>query len=115
MFEDAYNFNVDISSWDVRNVKDFTRMFTNARSFNRDLAEWNLLSVVRFEQMFTNSTSFSYDLCSWGHQLAQNLESENVSESTGVNTMFKGTQCPKSSIATDYSISPPGPFCHTCS
>ena len=40
LFESKYNFNDDISRWNVRNVTDTSHMFGDT-SFNSGISEWN--------------------------------------------------------------------------
>jgi surface protein len=43
MFENAYSFNQNLSSWDVASVENTTRIFGNATSFNQNLCPWGLV------------------------------------------------------------------------
>lgn len=45
MFYKCYNFNCDISEWDVSNVEMSQFMFKGCKSFNQDLSGWKLKSV----------------------------------------------------------------------
>lgn len=64
-FENASSFNQDLSSWDVSNVEDMKSMFRGASSFNSDVSGWDVGSVERFEFMFENATSFNQDITGW--------------------------------------------------
>ena len=45
-------FNQNISSWDVSNVKFMKGMFKRARRFNKDISSWNVSKVTDMETMF---------------------------------------------------------------
>ncbi len=79
MFQDATNFNSDISSWDVSHVTDMNRMFKFASSFNKPLNSWNTSSVTDTSGMFVWAEAFNQPLNRW-----------NVSHVTNMNSMFKG-------------------------
>ena len=53
MFENAYKFNQNISSWDVSRVTDMNGMFMNAKSFNQVL-NWKV-SGTTVVDMFKNT------------------------------------------------------------
>jgi hypothetical protein len=55
--------------------------------------------------MFAYASTFNKSLCAWGNKLS-NL--------TALTSMFLKTSCPLPEIATWFSYSPPGPFCHDC-
>ena len=65
MFLDAFNFDQDISGWDVSSVEDMSYMFLGALSFNQPLNAWNVRNVKYFEQMFYWAVSFSQPLDRW--------------------------------------------------
>jgi surface protein len=46
MFDDAENFNQDISNWNVSNVESMRFMFSGASSFNQDISNWNVFNIV---------------------------------------------------------------------
>ena len=48
------NFDGDISSWDVSNVKAMSYMFNNS-CFKSDLSKWNVGGVVDMRDMFEDS------------------------------------------------------------
>ena len=47
-----WNFNDDISQWNVGNVTDMYGMFQGARAFNQPLEQWNVGNVTTMERMF---------------------------------------------------------------
>jgi surface protein len=73
----ATDFNGDISSWDVSNVKNMNETFGNASSFNQDISSWNVSNVEDMGSMFMSARSFNQDLSSW-----------DVSNVTNMNRMF---------------------------
>ncbi|EXU60596.1 BspA family leucine-rich repeat surface protein [Mycoplasma mycoides] len=46
LFDNATNFNQDISMWNTSNVEDMEDMFRGASSFNQDLSRWNVSKVL---------------------------------------------------------------------
>jgi len=56
MFEQDYSFNIDISSWDVSKVNNFSKMFKNATAFDKNLGDWDISSAINMTSMFTNVT-----------------------------------------------------------
>jgi hypothetical protein len=90
------DFNVDLSSWNTANVKDFSQMFKfqesfdqnigtwdtsraenlkdmfdGASAFNQNIASWNTIKVESFEFMFQNAIAFNQDISSWCTLAAQ--------------------------------------------
>ena len=57
MFQDCYNFNSDLSKWDVSNVKSMTCMFRGCQTFNSDLSNWNVNKVTNMGGMFNECES----------------------------------------------------------
>ena len=74
--------NPDISSWDVSNVTDMSRMFKRKNgeadadlldsfdyyaygSFNQDISKWDVSNVTGMSGMFSDATSFNQDISSW--------------------------------------------------
>ena len=56
MFNNASNFNGDISQWNVSSVTDMGSMFDNASIFNGDISQWNISSVTSMYEMFYDIT-----------------------------------------------------------
>ncbi|WP_340113716.1 BspA family leucine-rich repeat surface protein [Maribellus mangrovi] len=65
MFCQAYHFNQNISSWDVNRVANMSDMFLGAWLFNQDIGEWNVSNVTNMSRMFADANSFNHDLGSW--------------------------------------------------
>ena len=61
----AYNFNQDISSWDVSNVTNMSGTFKNADKFNQDISKWDVSNVTDMSKMFWQATVFNQDIGSW--------------------------------------------------
>ena len=70
-----FDFNGDISRWNVSNVDNMAGMFYWA-GFNGDISKWNTSKVENMERMFYG-TCFNGDLSNW-----------DVSNVTDMRTMF---------------------------
>ena len=55
----------DISGWDVSSVTDMHGMFCECKSFNQDLSSWNVSNVIYMTSMFDGCKSFNQDLSKW--------------------------------------------------
>ena len=58
LFSDAYNFNPDISTWDVSSVTNMRRMFSLSGPFNQNLGSWNVNNVI-------DCNGFCYSTPNW--------------------------------------------------
>ena len=76
LFEDAYEFNGDISKWDVSNVTNMESMFQES-DFNGDISNWDVSNVTDMNGMFYIADKFNGDLSKW-----------NVSKVTDMASMF---------------------------
>jgi surface protein len=90
------NFNPDISSWDVSNVTDMSRMFKRKSNyvsidfyvdviseygiFNKDISKWDVSKVTNMSGMFFGCRFFAQDISSW-----------DVSKVTDMSQMFLAT------------------------
>ena len=79
MFYRCENFNSDLSKWDVSNVKDMSGMFSGCKSFNSDLSNWDVSNVKDMSGMFSGCKSFNSDLSNW-----------DVSNVKDISRMFDG-------------------------
>ena len=70
--------NIDISQWDVSNVKDMSNMFNGCKKFNCDLSGWDVSNVENMENMFWDCLEFNSDLSRW-----------DVSKVRDMTSMFK--------------------------
>ena len=113
MFDQADNFNQDISMWNVGAVQRMFGMFQNNNAFNQDLSGWDVSSLRDAERMFFSTfegvpTAFNQDLCQWGTKLPDLSSSPEV-----FDRAFLGSSC-VNPFTPDLTVDPPGPFCATC-
>ena len=101
-FSNCYNFNSDISGWDLSSVYDVSLMFSGASSFNQDISSWNTSNITNMLGMFQNATSFNQDISSWDTSnvtnmgdmfrsainFNQNIGSWDTSNVTSMSSMF---------------------------
>ena len=80
-----YNFNGDISNWDVSNVTDMSRMFSHAE-FNGNISDWDVSNVKDMDSMFEYS-NFNGDISEW-----------DVSNVKNMYRMFKNSEFNNDSI-----------------
>ena len=71
----------DISSWDVSNVNDMSYMFYMCRSLNQNLSSWDVSNVAYMSYAFFFCESFNKNISSW-----------DVSNVTNMNFMFAGCE-----------------------
>lgn len=71
------DFNQDIGSWDVSNVTDMSGMFSVAEAFNQDIGGWDVSNVENMSAMFNYARNFNQDLSGW-----------DVSSVTNMSVMF---------------------------
>ena len=58
MFEKCYNFNCDLSNWDVSNAENMYEMFKDCKNFEgKGLENWNVSKVKYIKEMFDGCTS----------------------------------------------------------
>ena len=57
--------NIDISEWDVSNVRDMGGMFSDCIEFNCDLSKWNVKELLYAGSMFCYCKKFDSDLSQW--------------------------------------------------
>ena len=69
----------DISKWDVSNVTDMYGMFLDCKFFNQDISKWDVSNVTDMYSMFYDCKLFNQDISSW-----------NVSNVTDMAQMFRG-------------------------
>ena len=66
---------LDLSDWNVKNIKDFSCMFSNCYNlFDLDLINWNVGSGIKFDFMFKKCKNLKYiRLKGWNPKKAENL------------------------------------------
>ena len=74
LFEGLYDFNADISEWDVSNVVTFERMFYGCRIFNQDISKWDTSSAENMCYMFRDCKKFNQDLNDWDVSNVKTME-----------------------------------------
>ena len=65
LFFQKTNFNEDLSSWDVANIRGMNSMFEQASSFNSDISSWDVSNVIKMYRMFFKATVFNQNIGSW--------------------------------------------------
>ena len=65
IFEEKKFKYIDISYWDVSNVKNMSYMFNNCKSFNQDISGWNVSKVTNMSHMFYKCKKFNKDISGW--------------------------------------------------
>ena len=82
LFVNKYEFNGDISQWDVSKVENMSRMFESS-GFNGDISQWNVSKVKNMRRMFYDSC-FNKDISKW------NTSSLNYMNGMFAYSPFKG-------------------------
>jgi surface protein len=106
MFLEAFNFNQNISSWDVSNVTDMSSMFNNATKFNNGGSSltWSVSNVENMSFMFFQAYEFNQPIDLWVVSNVTNMQGMfldatafnqpihawDVSNVTDMSTMFSG-------------------------
>jgi surface protein len=75
MFQYAYTFNYNISSWDTSNVTTMNKMFKVAQAFNQSLNYWDVSSVTSMYEMFIGAVAFNQPLNNWDVSSVTNMTS----------------------------------------
>jgi head-tail adaptor len=65
LFRFAFNFNADVSNWDMSNITTARTLFRTCRIFNSDVSNWNTSNFVQIDEMFRECTSFDQSLADW--------------------------------------------------
>ncbi len=74
LFDDADNFNEDISTWDVSSVLSMKGMFRNARLFDQNIGNWDVSNVTDMQNMFNGASNFNGDIGNWDVSNVTNME-----------------------------------------
>ena len=80
VWKDNYDFNEDISHYDVSNVSNFENAFYGASNFNQPIGNWNVSSGINFSGVFKNAEHFNQPLPNWSF--------ESVSDKDKLYEMF---------------------------
>lgn len=65
LFQDAEEFNQDISGWDTSNVDSFERLFAEAKAFNQQIGGWITSNVTVMTRVFLTARAFNQPLEAW--------------------------------------------------
>ena len=67
IFEGTKFKYIDISSWDVSNIKSMRSMFYWCKELKSvgDISEWDVSNVTDMQYMFCNAVNFNQDISSW--------------------------------------------------
>jgi len=101
-FNEAFNFNSDITGWNTVTVTNMSNMFLSAGAFNQPIGSWNTSAVTDMEGMFRDTGLFNQNINSWNTSAVtnmanmfrdtvafnQNINSWNTSAVTNMNSMF---------------------------
>ena len=85
------NYNIDISRWDMSNVRSMSYMFYHCKNFNCDLSKWDVSNVTNMDNMFDGCKKFNCDLSDW-----------DISNITRLKNMFGS--CDKMTITSRYKL-----------
>ena len=66
--------NIDISKWNVSNVKYMQFMFDGYENFNCDLSKWDVSKVENMKGMFSWCIKFNCDLSKWNVNNVTNMD-----------------------------------------
>ena len=55
----------DLSKWNVSNVKIMGGMFHHCKKFNQDMSSWDVSKVTSMTNMFCGCKSFNQDIANW--------------------------------------------------
>ena len=83
MFENAEQFNQNVSTLDVSSVTNMSSMFKNAVKFNNggsnEIAYWDVDNCTNFSDMFYNAESFNRIIAKWPIK-SKEENSKNINE-----------------------------------
>ena len=75
MFYNCENFNCDLSKWDVSKVKSMSYMFNDCKKFEgKGLEDWNVSKVTYMPYMFFECENFNCNLSSWDVSKAETMQ-----------------------------------------
>ena len=56
---------VDLSKWNVGNVRLFAHTFSSAYAFRSDVSKWDVSNVNNLKNTFNKATNWNSDLSQW--------------------------------------------------
>ncbi|WP_434335445.1 BspA family leucine-rich repeat surface protein [Mycoplasma capricolum subsp. capricolum] len=74
MFNEAKEFNQDLSKWDTSNLESIDEMFKWAHKFNQNLSKWDVSNVRIFDYAFYGTKAFDQDLSDWDVSNGQSMK-----------------------------------------
>uniref|UniRef100_UPI0010A605D9 BspA family leucine-rich repeat surface protein n=1 Tax=Flagellimonas onchidii TaxID=2562684 RepID=UPI0010A605D9 len=85
MFFDASSFEgIGLETWNTENVINMLAMFNLAKAFNGDIGNWKTQNVTTMQNMFTGATAFDQNLGNWDISSVTNME--NMLNNTAMST-----------------------------
>jgi surface protein len=75
IFAGCYNFNSNISGWNVSNVYDMAFMFHIGQKFNQNISGWDVSNVTNMSYMFSSAFEFNQDISGWDVSNVTNMQS----------------------------------------
>ncbi len=73
MFQNATNFDGNISGWTVSKVTNMGFMFNGATKFNQNIGNWTVSNVTNMRDMFNGATNFNQDISGWNVSNVTNM------------------------------------------
>ena len=74
LFEDLDPHNIDISKWNVSQIKDMKCMFAKCEKFTGEgLESWDVSNVENMNGMFCGCINFDCDLSKWNVSKVENM------------------------------------------
>jgi surface protein len=73
MFNEAEEFDSDVSQWDVSQVIFMNSTFSGSSAFQSDLSTWNVSNVEYMDAMFHRSVRFNSDISAWDVSNVKNM------------------------------------------
>ena len=64
----------DLSDWDVSKVTNMSSMFYSCKKFNQDISDWDVSKVTSMSNMFCGCNSFNQDISDWDVSSVTNME-----------------------------------------
>lgn len=106
MFYNCYDFNGDISHWDVSVIERFDYFFYRAMAFNQDIGKWDVTSAISTVRMFSGAIAFNQDIGQWltpnvntmeamfitATAFNQDISMWNIASVRNMDNMFYGAQ-----------------------